>query len=265
VTADAEKAARATVKARDLVSGALGTLLDCLDKYDAGRSGVRLADLVRELYPLPFGGQVPPDRHAWFGELRDALEQLTRRERPTAVQVTRALAPFVGRIVGGRRLRREIDGHDRIMRWSVTDAPAVAALDEATRDAEAVARAAVLQAASGLGLDELAVAQDILGRLAKGRGYYGELRVLEDPRDFAHELDEELEDAIVYASIRRLVEAKRGQRRARSMFEQLIIERDSAYADLADARAKVAALEGELRRVHDGIETFIARARSGPS
>jgi hypothetical protein len=59
-------------------------------------------------------------------------------------------------------------------------------------------RRQLLRAAAPLGADEVRVLVLIAGRLAKGRGVYGELRLKRDRRDFVREALEEVADGMFY-------------------------------------------------------------------
>jgi hypothetical protein len=75
------------------------------------------------------------------------------------------------------------------------------------------ARRQLLRAGAPLGADELRVLVLIAGRLAEGRGVYGELRLKRDRRDFVRETVEEILDALSYcgmALVQRTPRRRRG-------------------------------------------------------
>jgi hypothetical protein len=71
------------------------------------------------------------------------------------------------------------------------------------------ARRQLLRVNAGLGEDELAVLVLIAGRLEKGRGVYGELRIARDGRDFGAESLEEILDALSYCGMALVQQGRR--------------------------------------------------------
>lgn len=79
-------------------------------------------EIITELYP---GGRLPQttDQH---GDLREAIEQLVHTRTgtaPSAKALGAQLRRFTGKLVGQKRLAKELDQHAKIVRWSVVQLP----------------------------------------------------------------------------------------------------------------------------------------------
>lgn len=105
---------------RDPDAMALSVLLDNLPKLAQHTGSLLARDVVAALWSWDDQHRGPDG----FGDLRDALETLTRcpsGRTPGARQIGDAFRRARGRWVGGRRLMSEVDPHAKVVRWFVDD------------------------------------------------------------------------------------------------------------------------------------------------